>query len=198
MNISDGEIKFCQYTVTDRANLINCVENVETYIENVIKKVQSIMVHSYIAKAQSEHLQKLKNEIKSDSIIFLGDFVENYRFVVQDEVQSFHWRNLQATQHPVVIYYKENEKLKRFSYCVISNDMEHDVAMIYQVQNEFLKKYLLTSLQPKMLLIFQTVMQVNIKTGKIYSICVNIVLNSELMLNGSFLQLPMESNLVME
>ena len=44
--------------------------------------------------------------------------------------------------------------------------MENDVAMVYQVQNEVLKKYLLTSLKPKMLLIFQTIVQVNIKTRK--------------------------------
>ena len=36
LKISDGEIKFCQLITTDRANLINCVENVEIYIENVI------------------------------------------------------------------------------------------------------------------------------------------------------------------
>ena len=75
LNISDGEIKFCQWTTTDRANLIKSVENVETYIENVIKKVQPVTIHSYIAKAQPEHLQKLKNELKSDSIIFLGDIL---------------------------------------------------------------------------------------------------------------------------
>ena len=63
--ILDGEIKFCQWTTIDRANLINCIENVETYTENVTKKVQSITVHSYITKAQSEHLQKLKNELTS-------------------------------------------------------------------------------------------------------------------------------------
>ena len=84
----------------------------------------------------------MENGLKSDSIIFLCNFGENYGFVVQDEVQSFHWRNLQATLHPVVIYYKENEKLKHFSYCVISDDIEHDVAMVYQVQNEVLKKVL--------------------------------------------------------
>ena len=131
LNISDGEIKFCQWTSTDRANSIKCAENVETYIENVTKKVQSIKVNSYIPKAQSERLQKLKNEPKSDSIIFLGDFAESYGFVVQDEVQSFHWRNLQATLHPVVIYYNVNEKLKHFSYCVTSDDMEHDVSVVY-------------------------------------------------------------------
>ena len=82
LSISDGKIKFCQWATT----LINCVENIETYIENVAKKVQSIMVHPYIAKAQSEHLQKMKNELKSGSIIFVGDFAGNYGFVVQDEV----------------------------------------------------------------------------------------------------------------
>ena len=44
--------------------------------------------------------------------------------------------------HPVVIFYKENEKLKHFSHCVISGEMEHDVAMVYQEQNEVLKKVL--------------------------------------------------------
>ena len=51
LNISDGEIKFCQWTTTDRANLKNCVENVETYVQNVFKKVQSITVHFYIPQA---------------------------------------------------------------------------------------------------------------------------------------------------
>ena len=46
LNISDEEIRFCQWTTTDRANLINFVENFETCIENVIEKVQSITIHS--------------------------------------------------------------------------------------------------------------------------------------------------------
>ena len=52
---------------------------------------------------------------------------------------TIHWRHLQATLHPVVMYYKENEKLKHFSFCVTSDDMEHDV---YQVENKFLIKVL--------------------------------------------------------
>ena len=85
LNTSHRKIKFRQCTTTDRENLINCVENVETYIENIIKKGQSIRVHSYNAKAQSEHVTK-----KCDNTIFLSDFAENYEFVVQDELQSFH------------------------------------------------------------------------------------------------------------
>ena len=73
----------------------------------------------------------MKNELTNDSIVLLGAFAENY--VVQDEVQSFHWRNLQAALHPVVIYYKENDTLNHVSYCVMSDVMEHDVVMVYQV-----------------------------------------------------------------
>ena len=62
--------------------------------------------------------------------------------------------------------------------------------MIAKWRMKFSKEFMLTSLKPKMLLIFQTVVQVHIKTRKTYSICVNIVLNSELMLNGSFSNFP--------
>ena len=39
------------------------------------------------------------------------DFAENFSFVVQDEIQAFHWNKLQATLHPIVMYYKQNGNL---------------------------------------------------------------------------------------
>ena len=82
--------------------------------------------------------------------------------------------------HPVVIYYKKNEKLKHFLYWVISDGIEKDVAVVCQVQNEALKKVLPDIPETKDVAFFQIVVQVNIKTGKNYLICVNIVLNLEL------------------
>ena len=35
-----------------------------------------------------------------------------YSFVAQDELQAFHWNNVQATLHPIVIYYREQGKFK--------------------------------------------------------------------------------------
>ena len=113
----------------------------------------------------------MKNELKSDGIIFLGDFAENYAFVVQGEVQLFHWRNFQATLHPVVVYYKENEKLKHFSYCVISDDMEHDVAMVYQVQNEILKKVLADLPETKDVTYFSDGCASQYKNQKNFNLC---------------------------
>jgi len=40
------------------------------------------------------HLKKRKEEIDTSVALVLDDFAENYKFVVQDEVQSFYWKNL--------------------------------------------------------------------------------------------------------
>jgi hypothetical protein len=36
----------------------------------------------------------------------LGDFAENYSFIVKDAAQGFHWENSQATLHPFLAYYR--------------------------------------------------------------------------------------------
>ena len=67
------------------------------------------------------------------------DFAENYSFVVQDEIQSFHWSKSHCTLHPVVVYYKENGKLAQKSFCFISEYLEHDTEFVYEVQRELVK-----------------------------------------------------------
>ena len=94
--------------------------------------------HSYISKCQSRYLKKLKSEIDTSTVLFLGDFAENYLFVIQDEIQGFCWNNSQCTIHPVVTYYQENDELKNISYCVISDDRKHNVALVYEAQKSIL------------------------------------------------------------
>ena len=95
-------------------------------------------MHSYISKCQSRYLKKLKPKIGSSAVLFLGDFAENYQFVIQDEVQGFRWNNSQCTPHPAVTPYQQNGELKNISYCVISDDRKHDVALVYEVQKSIL------------------------------------------------------------
>ena len=75
----------------------------------------------------------------------MGDFAENYSFVVQDEVQSFHWNNMMCTIHTVVIYYKDGGSLSSISYAIISEDNTHDVHFVYKVI-----ELLVTDLKAKM------------------------------------------------
>ena len=46
--------------------------------------------HPFIAKSQSNYLRELKGNLEENEVTILGNFTENYSFVVQDEVQGFH------------------------------------------------------------------------------------------------------------
>ena len=66
--------------------------------------------HSYTAKCQSGYMKKLKTSMTPmEEIVVRGDFAENYSYVVQDEIQSFHWENKQATLHPFVGYQRQED-----------------------------------------------------------------------------------------
>ena len=97
-------IEFNQWTSTDWANLISCHENVPQFINLVIEQFEKLTAHSFIAKCQSNYLRGCKENWEENEVIILGDFAKNYSFAVQDEVQGFHWNNLQCTLHPVVVY----------------------------------------------------------------------------------------------
>ena len=65
---------------------------------------------------------------RKTSCLVLLDFAENYHFIVQDEVQGYHWNKDQCTLHPVVVYYKdENNQLQHISLCVSSDDFVHEL-----------------------------------------------------------------------
>ena len=57
-----------------------------------------------------------------DEVIILRDFAENYPFIVQDEIQGYHWNNQQCNLHPIVLFYrKKNESdLVSTSICFLS------------------------------------------------------------------------------
>jgi len=45
-----------------------------------------------------------KQDLKEGKVLVVCDFAENYSFVVQDEIQSFHWNSEITTVHPLVAY----------------------------------------------------------------------------------------------
>jgi len=97
-----------------------------------VSQLQKLTSHSYVAECQTLYLKR-KEELDGSLALILGDLAENYKFVAQDEVQSFHWNNLQCTLHPVVVYYRADGKLLHMSYCIIYDDITHDVAMVYEI-----------------------------------------------------------------
>ena len=133
------EVAFQQWQTTDRSKMVTQTLNVDEFIELLVGAIDNLTSHSYIAKCQTKYLKRRKEELPDDCALVLGDFAENYTFVVQDEIQSFHWSKLYCTLHPVVVYYKENGKLAQNSFCFISDYLEHDTEFVFVIQRELLK-----------------------------------------------------------
>ena len=64
-------------------------------------------------------------------MIVIGDLAENYTILIQDEIQSFHWSNIQVVLHPMLVDYKSEGKVKHNCYCFITEYLKHDVNAIY-------------------------------------------------------------------
>lgn len=132
-NIPD-QISFKQWVSTDRAELITQLQQSVEFLQSLVEKLMSLKTHHFISKIQSQHLKELKENITNGECVILGDFAENYTFTVQDEIQSFHWTNEQATLHPFVYYYKTEDKICCRSLCVISDHLTHDTATVHAFQ----------------------------------------------------------------
>ena len=100
------EITFQQWTTSDQAELISCTLPLDEFIAQLCAQLDEMTSHSFIARSQSQYLNKLQENLKCGEVIILGDFEEKFSFIVQDEIQGYHWSNKQCSLHPIVLYYR--------------------------------------------------------------------------------------------
>ena len=93
------EISFKQWQTTDRSTLVTQTSTIDEYKDILIMCIDSLTAHSYIAKSQASYLKQKKNDLNENEALILGDFAENYKFLIQDEIQSYHWTNESCTIH---------------------------------------------------------------------------------------------------
>ena len=139
-------IHYKQWVTTDRTTLEDCSKPLDAFIDVLTEKLEKLTAHHYIAKSQAAYLSNLKETLNEDEAILILDFAENYSFVVQDAVQSFHWENSQATLHPFVAYFKADGKVQHVSMCVVSDCLQHDTIAVNTFQKHALEK--LKEIQP--------------------------------------------------
>ena len=92
----------------------------------------------YVTTQQSKYLKSKKENLQSDEAIVQLDFRENFKYVIQDDIQQRFWYQSAVTLHPVMFYVKNNDKLIHKNYCIFSDDLKHDVPMV----KTFIKKIL--------------------------------------------------------
>ena len=128
-----------------------------------------------------------KESLKTNEVIVLGDFAENYQFLMQDEIQSYHWSKEYCTLHPLVVYCIDGDgNIQHNSLCFISDDNNHDTNFVYKIQTK-------SSIVDK-IFYFSDGCAENIRISKALLICVIISKISIWMLNGYSLQLVMASH----
>ena len=144
------EDEFQQWTTVDRTELISMKLSATEFIDLLIQKLDEITVHLFNAPVQSAYLNNLKETIGPDEAIVLGEFVKNYSFIIQDEVQGYHWNKSQCSLHPSVIYHQSENALIQASICILSDDVTHDVSFVYKVMEaavEFIKTRLIPDIK---------------------------------------------------
>ena len=142
----DANMHYSQWDTTDRASLTTFTATYEEYKDLLITSIDNLTKHSYLAKAQSQYVKSTKESLGRNEVLVLGDFAENYQFLIQDEIQSYHWSKEYCMLHPLVIYYKDSDgNLQHYSLCFISDDNIHDTSFVYRIQKlliNFLKEKL--------------------------------------------------------
>ena len=133
----DDTISYKQWTHESHSKLVDLSirsKHVSEFIQELCEKYDSCTSHHFTAKAQANYLKELKERIMiNERAIILMDFAENYSFVCQDAVQGFHWDTSQVTLHPVVVYYKDNcQSLSCKSFCMVSDEREHNAIVIHK------------------------------------------------------------------
>ena len=79
----------------------------EQYLDTICNQFDKLREHHFVSKSQASYLQFVKEQLTPNNALILLDFAENYSFIVQDAIQSYHWNNSQATLHPFVVYFRE-------------------------------------------------------------------------------------------
>lgn len=111
------------------------VEEQSKFLENLAREFAKFLTHDFIYQQQKEYIKELKNGPLENgtSCVMTVDFGENYNFVVQDSVQSYHWNNNQCTVHPFVLYTASDvigQPLYK-TYFIISDDLCHDASAFH-------------------------------------------------------------------
>lgn len=128
-------IEYSQWVSTDRTEMIRCSSSVIEFIEILVDKLNKLIPHSYIAKSQASTFKSLKETAPSSVAVISMDFSENYAFTIQEEAQGYHWTSDSCTIHPVIIHCKDATGKKCvLPFCIISDDLKHDVSMVYEIQ----------------------------------------------------------------
>ena len=94
------EVTYKQWQSTDRTELVTITESTNEFVQSLIAQLQVLKVHMFIHDMQTKHFYAVKENLSPGEVLAVGDFSENYSFVVQDAALGAHCPNTSCTLHP--------------------------------------------------------------------------------------------------
>ena len=134
-------VSYKAWVSVDHTTLVTITQTADIFVDSLVEYLLKLRKHDFIAKEQAAFLVEKKSSLQEGEIVVLGDFAENYSFVIQDAVQGFHWNNTQATIHPFVAYYYDAVRgdVCFLNFVIISDSLTHDSVAVHC----FVKKLLM-------------------------------------------------------
>lgn len=109
-------------------------KTIDEFITYFEQQLRTLIPHDFISHQQSKYFAERKENLKMNEMLIVCDFSENYSFLIQSAIQSFHWSNKQCTIHPFALYWKEGDELKMQSIIFIAESTKHNITAVYQFQ----------------------------------------------------------------
>ncbi|XP_017470011.1 PREDICTED: uncharacterized protein LOC108378244 [Rhagoletis zephyria] len=128
------EVKFESWLQSERCTLKTVILSVDDFVEEICTGLVNLRTHDFLVKEQRSFFENLKIHLQAGEFVISYDFAENYKYVIQDAIQAFHFNNDQATIFTIVIYYMKDGKLEHKSMAIISDDLKHDAVAVYEYQ----------------------------------------------------------------
>ena len=76
-----NNIRYHQWTQTDRSSLITVVRPVEEFLDSFTDILQTLKCHDYIAKVQNSFFNQLKTALRPEEYIVITDFSEMFKML---------------------------------------------------------------------------------------------------------------------
>ncbi|KAK3909523.1 DNA-directed RNA polymerase subunit beta [Frankliniella fusca] len=133
-------VEYKQWTVVDRSDLITVTQDRDEFIDLFLEKMEKLIEHDFITNQQATFMSKRKSILQEGEIFVVGDFTMNYKPVIQDAAQSYHWTNAGITLHPWVCYFLEDGIIKHKSFIMVSDNLHHDTGTVYAFQVKLIEQ----------------------------------------------------------
>ncbi len=95
------EVPYKSWVMVDGSSLKTITKSTADFVETFAERLKELQRHDFIAKMQTAYMKQIKEGAMENEVILVGDFAENYRFVLQDAAHGVPLEQRASNNTPV-------------------------------------------------------------------------------------------------